>query len=103
MNADNNQQTYFDFLPRYQKAKWMFTCLCLSCLRIMEIPAGIFLQGDPVCFCGSHNISAAHYPRLIMEELQEWTQTEPLTLDGDDRVIVSWSKKDGAVFERKES
>jgi len=91
------KQDSFKFLPMYQKSKWMFTCLCWSCLRILDVPAGVFLQGDPVCTCGATCITGNFEARAMMEELQHLSQNKPLIYEG--KKIIAWTKKDGAKFE----
>jgi Uma2 family endonuclease len=83
------------------KKKWAFTCLCWSCLRIFDVPAGLFLQGDPVCFCGSSHIAANQESRELMDDLTIWFEHEnpkPFT-SPDGRVVVQWSKVAGAIYE----
>lgn len=92
---DKWKQGSFEFPGMYKKSKWMFTCLCWNCLRIFEVPAGIFLQGDPACICGSENISANWQARARMEQL---LSTEPPE-DEFGRKIRTWSKENGATFE----
>jgi hypothetical protein len=95
---DEWKQGSFQFPGMYKKTKWMFTCLCWHCLRIFEVPAGIFLQGDPTCVCGSENISANWEARAMMEELQHLDKG-PITHHNFGRKIKTWSKEKGATFE----
>jgi len=64
------KQLHFKWFDQQKKAKWMFTCLCWSCLRILEVPAQVFLQGDPTCTCGGTHITANFEARAMMENRQ---------------------------------
>lgn len=82
------------------REKWVFTCICWSCFRIFDVPAGLFLQGDPVCSCGSFRVSANHASRVLMDDLTTWfihEHPEPFT-SPDGRVVTQWTKEVGAIF-----
>lgn len=86
----DEKQLSFPWAKQYKKTSWMFTCLCWSCLRFVELPAGVFLQGDPVCVCGGTFISANWTARQTMEELEGWKQERPIIIN--DRKILKWYK-----------
>jgi hypothetical protein len=81
-------QYSFDFLPRYTKAKWMFTVLCTKCLRIFELPASVFLQGDPFCACGAKPIIKMSEPWDYRSDIPYPTWYEKLIIFG--LVIISY-------------
>ena len=82
------------------KTPWTFTCLCWNCYRILELPARPFLQGDPICKCGSQKITADAYARLEIEDLKNWNQEKPFTTK-DMRIINKWQPEDGATFQEQ--
>jgi len=84
-----------------KKKIWTFTVLCWECLRIFDLPAGLFLQGDPVCECGSKYICANWIAREFMSDLVRWSNSKRLytLITSDYRTVVQWSKSNGAVFE----
>jgi len=81
--------------------KWVFTCICWSCFRVFDVPAGLFLQGDPVCICGSFDIAANHESRTLMDDLNTWFIHEhpDLFVSPNGKVIMQWSETNGAIFE----
>lgn len=86
-------QQSFNFLPRYTRTKWMFTVICWDCLRIFELPAKTFLQGDPVCFCGGTWIAANYQSRELMDKLKK-----NVIKKHRGKKIKSWDAENGATF-----
>jgi hypothetical protein len=65
-----------------------------------DLPAQVFLQGNPACACGVKGwMVANHDARLMMEKLEHWDKKSLLDYKG--KVIKTWSKNEGAIFENE--